>query len=192
MKLTKFHKEVFVTSVMNDVPKIEYQDQLQKIIEQDMLDSSPKEVVAALKCKVLRPLLFKAGNTWSPGWNIYAPSGKSVSRHEAGLSSIAVYSGFVPSENAQAKLSAVCSEAAMQSVGLQELQAKVQGAIDGCTTLKLAQERLPEFAKYLPAEAEKSNYLPAIANLAADLCKAGWPKGKSDQSSVTTGSLVTA
>lgn len=192
MKLTTLHKEAFVSSVMNDVPKIEYQDQLQKIIHQDMLDSSPKEVSAALKCKVLRPLLFKAGETWCPDHRISLSAGGSVGRYDAGLSSIVVYPGFTPSEKAKAKLGAICLEAAMQSVKRSQLGAKVRGAINGCTTLKQAQEQLPEFAKYLPTEAEKSNYLPAIANLAADLCKAGWPKGKSDQSPVTTGGLVTA
>lgn len=192
MKLTKFHKAAFVSSVMNDVPKIDYQDQLRKIIDQDMLDSSPKEVVAALKCKIVRPLLLKSNETWSPDYHISTPDGDSVSRYKAELSSITVYAGFVPSEKARVKLNAICLDAAMQSASRQQLEAKVEGAINGCTTLKQAHERLPEFVKYLPAEAAKSNYLPAIANLAADLCKAGWPKGKSDQSSVTTGGLVTA
>lgn len=37
---------------------------------------------------------------------------------------------------------------------------------------------MPEAEKYLPKEAKSSTNVPAVANVVADLVKAGWPKGK--------------
>lgn len=50
-------------------------------------------------------------------------------------------------------------------------------AISACTTRKQAAEVLPEFEKYLPEDEPKAlRTLPALANVAADFVKAGWPK----------------
>ena len=54
---------------------------------------------------------------------------------------------------------------------------KLRGAVDSCTTRKQLMDRLPEFEKYFPAEGVPiSKNLPALANVAADLSKLGWPK----------------
>lgn len=192
MKLNKQNRELFITSVMNDVPEFEYQEQLQKIIEQDMIDSAPKEIKAALKCKVLRPLLIDGTETWAPSYTIRVGE-LSANRHNLKLSSIAICHTYVPSVACVPKIIDVYGAALKYHLDRSALRAQVTGAIEGCTTLKIAQERLPEFVKYLPVEAEKSAYLPAIANLAAELCKAGWPKdkkAKSSKSSVTADAVA--
>lgn len=57
-------------------------------------------------------------------------------------------------------------------------RASVRSAIYGCSTLKQAKERLPEFEKYLPAERDGKYIpnLPAVANLVTEMMNAGWPK----------------
>lgn len=55
---------------------------------------------------------------------------------------------------------------------------KLQGIVEGCSTLKQLQTLLPEFKQYMPTEATPTKNLPAVANMVADLSKFGWPKGK--------------
>ena len=64
-----------------------------------------------------------------------------------------------------------------QSKTQQKLREELTGAIAQCSTLKQAQERLPEFVKYLPADrsGERMVNLP-VANLISHLTAAGWPK----------------
>lgn len=67
-----------------------------------------------------------------------------------------------------------------QTASRNALESKLNAIIGGCTTLKQAMERLPEFVKYLPQErgGKVISTLPAIANVVADLTAAGWPKDK--------------
>ena len=53
---------------------------------------------------------------------------------------------------------------------------KLQGIVEGCSTLKQLQTLLPEFKQYMPTEAAPTKNLPAVANVMADLSKLGWPK----------------
>jgi hypothetical protein len=55
---------------------------------------------------------------------------------------------------------------------------KLQGIVEGCSTLKQLQTLLPEFKQYMPTEAAPTKNLPAVANVVADLSKLGWPKSK--------------
>jgi hypothetical protein len=60
-----------------------------------------------------------------------------------------------------------------------EARRKLKSVVNGCSTLKQLKTALPEFAKYMPTEEKPTANLPALANLAADFVKLGWPKGKS-------------
>jgi hypothetical protein len=53
---------------------------------------------------------------------------------------------------------------------------KLQGIVEGCSTLKQLQTLLPEFKQYMPTETAPTKNLPAVANVVADLSKLGWPK----------------
>lgn len=55
---------------------------------------------------------------------------------------------------------------------------KLQGIVEGCSTLKQLKTLLPEFEQYMPTEAAPTKNLPAVANMVADLSKLGWPKNK--------------
>jgi hypothetical protein len=55
---------------------------------------------------------------------------------------------------------------------------KLQGIVEGCSTLKQLQTLMPEFKQYMPTEAAPTKNLPTVANMVADLSKLGWPKGK--------------
>lgn len=53
---------------------------------------------------------------------------------------------------------------------------KLEGIVEGCSTLKQLQNLLPEFKHYMPTETAPTKNLPAVANMVADLSKLGWPK----------------
>lgn len=60
-----------------------------------------------------------------------------------------------------------------------DLERKLEGVINSFTTVKLAREALPEFAKYLPeVDGSRCKTLPAIAGLVADLQNIGWETPK--------------
>jgi hypothetical protein len=54
----------------------------------------------------------------------------------------------------------------------------LQYVVNGCTTLKQLETRLPEFKKYFPTAEKPAANLPALANVVADLSKLGWPKDR--------------
>jgi len=54
---------------------------------------------------------------------------------------------------------------------------KVNQAVNACSTLAQLLERLPEFARYAPAEVVKPKNEVAVINVVADLKKQGWPVG---------------
>ncbi len=60
------------------------------------------------------------------------------------------------------------------SKDLEALEARVKAAVNSCSTRKQFVDRYPEFSKYAPRENEPCPTLPAVANLVADLVKAGW------------------
>jgi hypothetical protein len=165
MKLTNYHRQAFVSSVMNDVPKVDYQRQFQAAVEEDMIAVAHPKIAAVLKDKNLRHVLFSGYHRASP-------------KSGSGLSSVSTYRDYEPSNKAATVFAEISELAKLQKEKRNELEAMVTGVIKSCSTLKDAQERLPEFVKYLPEEATKGTMLPAIANLAAELMKAGWPAGK--------------
>lgn len=57
-----------------------------------------------------------------------------------------------------------------------EAERKLRSVVNGCSTLKQLKTALPEFAKYMPTEDKPTANLPALANLAADFSRLGWPK----------------
>lgn len=166
MKLTIVHRKAFVSSVMNDVPQIDYQKQVEVILLKDMIEQAPPKVAEVLKEESLRSFVLNGYNSWC------VPGG-----YNCGITSTSVCRGYEPSSKALAQIKKLVESATAQYKARRAMKDKVQGSIDSCSTLKAAQERLPEFVKYLPAEAEKSVMLPALRDLAADLMKMGWSKG---------------
>lgn len=171
MKLTNFHRQAFVASVMNDVPKIDHQPKLQARVYKDIIETAPKKVADVFKDLALRHHVIDAYHSFHA--SVKKPSGQYASH---GLSRVSVISGYKPSDEALADIEAICLAAEEQCTARNNMEQQVSGVIASCFTLKKAQELLPEFVKYLPQENVKGTMLPAIANLAADLVKMGWPK----------------
>lgn len=167
MKLTKAHREAFVRAVMQDVPQIDYATQAHKLVKDANLASLPPQ---------LRPIAL------DKELSIYLKRESYWFGHDLGISSVSIFSMghsyFKLKDKDDKALDKIKAAAEKQIEQRKALEERVSGVINSCTTLKIAKERLPEFVKYLPEEQEKTQNLPAIANIVADLTKLGWPKDK--------------
>jgi len=161
MKLTNADRDAFVLAVMEDVPKIDYDELARNLILKTAADKLPKEVKAVWKNPELRG--FVHCGTY---YNLPSP-----------LSSLRIPD--VTFDRPE-KLEEYANAAKEQKASINSLRDKVRGLIYGCTTLKQATERLPEFVKYLPRDRDGSKLinLPMTTDVVSELTKAGWPKGK--------------
>ena len=165
MRLSSYHREAFVRSVMNDVPQIDYAEQIRAVLIEDAVNSLPPLIQKAWRDPILKEYIcdFYSYGHGRPSANL-----PGLQRH------------FVQTEANKKKLDDLVSLKAQQERQRSDLEAKVTAAINACSTRKQAVERMPEFEKYLPPAIgdTQSKYLPAIANLVSDLAAAGWPKDK--------------
>jgi hypothetical protein len=162
MKLTKFHKEAFVSAVMADVPKIDYQALIEVAVHEDVVRYLPDVFKEPYKDLKLRPFLHSSYH------DSYRPSC-------AGLYSITTVLDYVPTKTGIPILEKLKKQATSQYDSLNDIRSKVAGTIEACSTVKMAREMMPKFEKYLPVEPVKGTILPAISNVVADLIKMGWP-----------------
>lgn len=163
MKLTKSDREAFVAAVMDDVPKVDYDAQAEKLATALLLERLPETIKQAYGDPNLRPCIVHSYISLPSGLqNFYGPAPFPV--------------GFYDNE----ALTALGEKAIEQSRADSKLRENLASVIASCSTLKQAKERLPEFEKYLPAERDASGLsnLPAVSNVVAQLTKAGWPKGQ--------------
>lgn len=166
MNLNKYDRDAFVAAVMDDVPMVDYKEIANTKAVAAVVALLPKEVQAVYKKfpgyldnnSVHMPHEFS--NLWMPR----PLDGFKCLQNNAEL---------------WEELKQLAVKAKTQEEARDTLSAKLRGAIESCRTLKQAQERLPEFAKYLPADRDGSSIttLP-VANIVADLTSAGWPKSK--------------
>jgi hypothetical protein len=153
MKLTKLHKEAIVRAVMQDIPAIDKVKRGEDICAAIVKAMSP-EVRKLYKTKpeALRRMSVPYTNQYS-NW------------HE-------VVVGDVTKE----QIEVITAPYKKQEQERSDMHRKLTGAFEGINTLKQALTAFPEFKKYYPSEAEPTKNLPALANVAADLSKLGWPK----------------
>lgn len=168
MKLTKYDRQAFVKAVMADIPMEDYREQARALILEDSIQALPKKLQDAAR---------------DPACKDYLETGSCYRQAFAG--SFTVYDKrwngrYTPSATAMQKLTELETLHRAQEKKLDDVEAKLTASIEACSTLKVAKERLPEFEKYLPQDRtpEKGTYLPAVANLVADLATLGWPKDK--------------
>ncbi len=85
---------------------------------------------------------------------------------------------YIVSAEMRAKQLELIGKHLAQQKTLDQLQEKLRIAIQAVNTVKQAKEVMPEFAKYLPVEAEKSSGLPSpiFKTLLSDLMSVGFPK----------------
>lgn len=163
MRLSNTMREAFVRAAMQDVPAADY-------IEKARVLVTKKEQAMPKKAGLLYvdPYRLDYKSATFGNWG---------NRHSFGVRGLTNEEiQVIESDEAIKDLITQHKE---QKERLDALKTKLIGAINACTTRKQAAEALPEFEKYLPADEPKAlRSLPALANVAADFVKAGWPKGQ--------------
>lgn len=167
MKLTKLIRDAFVRAAMNDVPKSEdFEAQAHALVLEESIAKLPAKVQPLARDKDLKFCLRMEGYYFY-GFHsfgsatVFSPRGDS----------------YKPSNEMAAKLQELHAKRQADAAMREGLKDKLAAAAYSCTTRKALVALLPEFEKYLPAEAETCKTLPAVANLVADFTKAGWPVG---------------
>lgn len=157
MKLNKFEKQAIVRAIMADVPEVD-KDKRRATIQAEVV-------------KLMSPAVHKVYNT--------VPFALRK-QHIGDL----VYNGtnwdardIVAGDVSEADIKKVCLPYKEEDTKRHDAYAALTGAVEACSTLKQLKERLPEFEKYYPTEAQPTKNLPALANVVADLARLGWPKG---------------
>lgn len=158
MKLTNNLREAFIRAAMDDVPHVDYSEQIQSVAQKAAAALLPLKVRALWADNTLRPYVATVyfRGAMLPGTN--ADDNKIRAAAEV------VVAPLIKAREAQ--------EAARK-----DLARKLRAVAYSVTTRAALVEALPEFEKYLPADERTAN-LPAIANVVAEFVAAGWPKGK--------------
>lgn len=170
MQLTKYIREAFVRAAMQDVPKVDYSEQMRAVAQKIIFDSYPPMIQKLVKSN--DPLLsWLKRNTISFGGNSY-----SIIVESDSYSHRAQIEARVSSDE---KYKELFSKETEQRTQFRALQTKLESIAEGCKTRKQLAEALPEFEQYLPAPVDKPmRSLPVIANVVSEFVKAGWPKDK--------------
>lgn len=147
MNLTKYHKKAIVTSILNDTPEPN-KDELKQKIQLDLFDAMSPAAQA----------LYRV-----------TPSAlASTSSYDCGIAYGATLIVGDADKNAVLKPYIKAHEAR------QNIKTKLTNALEGMRTRKQFIDAFPEFSHYAPEESGPTANLPALANIVADLVKAGW------------------
>ena len=171
MRLNKSDKDAFVSSAMDDVPKVDHDTAAKKL------------VIDCLKANV--PVDIQNAITKYPDWfgseHVLMPP--NISGFYTTLTPRRVrWQDVVTDPKDVAKMQELAAAAKEQHQSRTVLEGSLRSTIEGFSTLKSALAALPEFAKYLPTERDGKvdRSMPAVANLVTTMMKAGWPKEKKD------------
>lgn len=157
MKLNKYQKEGIVRAIMNDVPKP---------------DKTKRH--AAIQAAIVKAMSPECRKIYNRNPSALAKQYLGdISYDDVSWHTRDVVIGDVPEANVEAIIKPYRDADDAYYTARRRLHA----AVDGCSTLKQLKTALPEFEKYYPTEAQPTKNLPALANVAADLVKLGWPKG---------------
>jgi hypothetical protein len=168
MRLTKYDKEIFVKAVMRDIPSIDFSAQAHALVLADIEARMPEELKALKDDPRIEPYLHYEC-VWLRNFdNVCAIAPRNFCVREETTPEL------------YAALKELNERLVEQSTARAHIHNKLFAVINSCSTLKQAQERLPEFLDYLPQDRESmgTSDLPAITGLVIDLTAMGWPKGK--------------
>lgn len=168
MKLTQLMRDAFVRAAMADVPQVDYNEQAASLVKahMDKLFAATFPGVSAQKLV-------------DQGW--LRPTNYSMPGYLNGVMAVGPtdYQFLKKDAKLWSKLEALAAKNQAQQVAHRHLEQNLRAVALSCTTVKALSDALPEFVKYMPADAPTAaRNLPAVANVVAEFVKAGWPKDK--------------
>ena len=166
MRLSTSMRQAFVRAVMDDVPFVDYDEQLRQLAQKTVDGYRPAALVRAL---ALDPSIQDWLNRDYQFISKYSQSFCLVGAKQS-LDRLNADKDFTQAAQNLRK---------QQQAQLEQrsaLESKLKASAQACQTRAQLAKALPEFEKYLPIEAGNSKCLPALANLMSDFMAAGWPK----------------
>lgn len=165
MRLTKTDREAFVRAVMADVPKVDHVEKMRVLVKNWAVNQLPLPIRAIYENPDLRAYVATEYFGTPNGYSDFVVCGKDR-----------VNWVNTPLKD---EIQKIVDAEKLQEDTRDALKEQVSNVIAACTTLKKAQELLPEFVKYLPADRDSNPTagVPMISTVVADLTKAGWPTG---------------
>lgn len=161
MKLTNSMRDAFVHAVMDDVPSIDYEEQIRQIVQQAVYNAMPAKLKAVWDDEALRDCVetryARVVDCMSASVPYYPSYGDALK----------------PVKEACETLHKLHHE---QLDKHRDLSATLYGVVRGKTTTKALIEALPQFEKYVPKDPQVSRNVPALANVLEAFAAAGWPK----------------
>lgn len=161
MRLNQSHKQMVISAIMEDVPKVDYSRKFRELVN----GYWNAYALPAVKAMVEREQTDQLNRQFWPA---------------IGLDSVCTFGKVELPAVAQAayksSVAALTEKKAEQDKSRRELKAKISATVNSCSTLKQLKERLPEFEKYFPKDQPAPTPNLPVANLIADLQAAGWPK----------------
>ena len=166
MRLSTSMRQAFVRAVMDDVPFVDYDEQLRQLAQKTVDGYRPAALVRAL---ALDPSIQDWLNRDYQFISKYSQSFCLVGAKQS-LDRLNADKDFTQAaQNLRKQQQAQLEQRS-------ELETKLKASAQACQTRAQLAKTLPEFEKYLPIEAGNSKCLPALANLMSDFMAAGWPK----------------
>ena len=166
MRLSTSMRLAFVRAVMDDVPFVDYDEQLRQLAQKTVDGYRPAALVRALD---LDPSIQDWLNRDYQFISKYSQSFCLVGAKQS-LDRLNADKDFtLAAQNLRKQQQAQLEQRSA-------LETKLKASAQACQTRAQLAKALPEFQKYLPIEAGNSKCLPALANLMSDFMAAGWPK----------------
>ncbi len=166
MKLNKQDKEIIIKRIMDDVPSVNYTDQVHKLVR----DHFKAQIPPAIKKILADPKLaqhVEKSQVWIEGFsNSYVDGGFTVGSYA------------YPSDEVKEEIAEIKKLDTAQSGERKSIKQKLESAFAGLNTRKQALECFPEFEKYLPDADAGIRNLPITTDVIPALVAANWPKGK--------------
>lgn len=169
MRLNQRDKDIIVSRIIDDVPVVNYTDQVHKLVREHFKAKLPPDVAKMLRDPKLAQHITKS-QIWINGFpNVYVDGGFD----RAGSNSY-----MYPPEEMEAQIEAIRKLSVDQSDQIKSIKRKLETAFSAVNTRKQAAELFPEFEKYLPPEEFRLRNLPITTDVIPALTEAGWPKGQ--------------
>lgn len=165
MRLTK----AFTRAVIADIPKIDYHEQMQKLLQEQVLVNAPPEVLKLYRTAP-QYLVQRMVHIEGFGGYVYVrglPSSDDDDGHEQEW----------PPE-VQVKLDELVKASAAQRHKLKEMENLLSRQLSVCRTVERARDLLPaELVKYLPqGDAPPPDRTVPAVDVVEKLKEMGWPK----------------
>lgn len=158
MRLNNLTRNAFVKAAIDDVPQVNYSEQIESLLLKDAVDQLPPKIRAIWKDRELQHFVTTF-NYW----------------HGMGVGNVALPGEkYEASDAVKDQIRHLLELKKQQDEKISGLRQMLRSVAYGAQTCKQLIEQLPEFERYLPEREVTARDVPVIANLVAAFASAGW------------------